>query len=93
MSSRDQFVRWNLDGTALYCFEANTIPTSLDRVEIASGKRTRVETLGGGDRNGLLTMVSISMADDLKSVAYSGWYYDSVLYTIERSPSAKREHT
>ncbi|HKI83468.1 MAG TPA: hypothetical protein VKA63_03945, partial [Candidatus Krumholzibacteria bacterium] len=88
MSSQDQLVRWNLDGSALYCFEGNTIPTSLDRVEIASGKRTKVASLGGGDGAGLLNIVTISMADDLKSVVYSAWYYDSVLYTIERVSSA-----
>ncbi len=87
MSSQDQLVRWNLDGSALYCFEGNTIPTSLDRVEIASGKRTKVASLGGGDGAGLLNIVTISMADDLKSVVYSAWYYDSVLYTIERVSS------
>ncbi len=91
MSSRDQLVRWSLDGSALYCFEGSTIPTLLDRVEIATGERTRVATLGGSDRTGLLNIVSISMAEDLKSVAYSGWYYDSVLYTIERTTQKNPE--
>ncbi len=92
LSSHDQLVRWNLDGSALYCFREANSPTSLDRIEIATGKRESIMTLGGTDRTGLLNLIDVSMADDLRSVVYAGWYYDSVLYTIERAHPAEPEH-
>jgi Tol biopolymer transport system component len=84
-SSKDYVIRWDPDGSALFFYQRAQIPGRVDRVEIESGRRETVLTLGEEHIAGRVSILGVSMADDLRSVAYATWDYRSVLYTVERT--------
>jgi Tol biopolymer transport system component len=75
-------IRWSPDGKALYCFQRSSIPAAVDRVDIATGRHDTIATLGENARAGLVSILSVSLADDLRTLVYGGWNYTSVLYTV-----------
>ena len=80
---QDELARWSRDGTALVFYEQTEIPATVDRIDVASGRRETIAELGEEDRAGLLSVISVSLADDLKTVAFVTWHYASTLYTVE----------
>ncbi len=86
MTPTDEVVRWNRDGSALYCFSRSEVPSKLDRVDLASGRRETIIRLGDRDAAGLVSVLSVGLADDLKSVVYATSNYSSTLYTVSFAP-------
>ena len=84
MVTKDYVIRWHPDGSALYVYQKTQIPAIVDRIEVATGRRETVLTLGERNRAGRVSITSVSMADDLHSVAYVARHYASVLYTVTR---------
>ncbi len=82
MTSDDSVIRWNLDGSALYSFRRTAVPASVERVDVASGRRETVATLGDRERAGLVSILGVSIADDMRTLAYATWRFTSVLYTL-----------
>jgi dipeptidyl aminopeptidase/acylaminoacyl peptidase len=82
----DYLIRWNLDGSAVFVFHRNEIPTPVERVDPATGKRQTIMMLSDRDRAGRVSILTVSMADDLRSVAYATWNYTSVLFTVTTRP-------
>jgi hypothetical protein len=82
MTLKDYVIRWNLDGSALYCFQRATIPASLDRIDMATERRESIASLGEQKEAGLVSILHVSLADDLRSIVYGSSIYTSVLYTV-----------
>ncbi len=82
MTPRDYVIRWNLDGSAVFVFHRSQIPAPVERIDLATGKRETVMVLSEGNSAGRVSVLSVSMADDLKSIAYAAWDYTSVLFTV-----------
>jgi hypothetical protein len=85
MTPADELIRWSLDGSALYCFPRGQVPSKVDRIDLTSGRRETVHVVGDRDEAGLVSVLSVTMADDLKTLVYGTWYYSSTLYTVEFS--------
>jgi Tol biopolymer transport system component len=82
LDQANYLIRWSLDGRALYCFQRSSVPAAVERVDIATGQRQTIATLGEKDRAGLVSILSVTMADDMQTLAYGAWNYTSVLYTV-----------
>jgi hypothetical protein len=75
-------IRWSPDGKALFFFQREKIPAAVQRVDVATGQRETIATLGENARAGLVSILSVSLADDLRTLVYGAWNYTSVLYTV-----------
>jgi hypothetical protein len=82
MTPADELIRWSPDGSAVYCFPRGEVPSKVDRIDLASGRRETVHVVGDRDQAGLVSVLSVTMADDLKTLVYGAWYYSSTLYTV-----------
>jgi Tol biopolymer transport system component len=85
MTPRDYLIRWGPDGKALYVFHRVEIPAPVDRIDVATGRRENVSELGGSNLTGVVGVVGVSIADDMKTLAYATFNYTSVLYTVSGS--------
>jgi hypothetical protein len=81
MTPDDWVIRWSPDGSALFVMQRNEIPTPVDRIELATGKRRTVMTLSEKNSAGRVSVLSASMADDMQSIAYTAWDCTSVRFT------------
>jgi len=82
MTTGDHLIRWSPDATAVYAFHRAVVPTPVDRIDVATGSRERFAAVGSGTRAGQLSVLNMSIGDDLKTMAYVTWNYTSVLYTV-----------
>jgi hypothetical protein len=85
MTPADELIRWSPDGSALYCFPRGEVPSKVDRIDLASGRRETVHVVGDRDPAGLVSVLSVSMAGDLRTLVYGSSYYTSTLYTVDFS--------
>ncbi len=83
MTPGDDFVRWSPDGSALYCFARSAIPTRVDRVDVATGRREAALEIAPADRAGVVSIGGITLADDLRTLVYGAGNYRSELYRVE----------
>jgi eukaryotic-like serine/threonine-protein kinase len=74
---------WSADGKSLYVAERGKAPSNLYRVEIATGKRELLRTLGPRDAGGLLYIGAVITTPDANTYAYSYYRGLSVLYAVE----------
>ncbi|MEJ2078533.1 MAG: protein kinase [Acidobacteriota bacterium] len=81
MTVSDLLIRWSPDATAVYAFHQATVPTPVDRIDVSTGRRETIATLGG-HRVGLVSVLTVSIGNDLKAMVYATWNYSSVLYTV-----------
>ncbi len=77
----DQIVRWSTDGRALVV-GSPTSPT-LDRVDLATGRRTSLVTLGAEPPGPRSRPVFYAMADDPRVYAYVDATYLSQIFTVD----------
>ncbi|HEX5131915.1 MAG TPA: protein kinase [Candidatus Krumholzibacteria bacterium] len=82
LSPADNVIRWSPDGSAVFAFHRSEIPAPVDRVDLATGKRTTILLLNEEESAGRVCVLNISLADDLRSVAYAVRDYESVLFTV-----------
>jgi eukaryotic-like serine/threonine-protein kinase len=69
---RDELpIRWTADGSAIWVFRQNEVPTKVYRVDMTTGGRTLWKELTPPDPAGVLTMGPILMTADGKSYVYS----------------------
>ena len=67
----DQVVRWTPDGKALLLENAlSDVPSTIERLDVATGKREPYVTLGPADLTGALQVDPIALSDDGKSYVY-----------------------
>jgi len=81
LSFKDQIVRWSPDGRALVVGSATS--RTVDRVDLATGRREPLVTLGTELPGGRWRPVFFAMADDPHVYAYVAAAYLSELFTVD----------
>ena len=79
----DQVVGWSQDGQAVWVCNPNEIPMRVERLDVATGRRSLLEVIAPPDRSGLLFFGSLSLARDPRVYAYQTRDYVSRLFTVE----------
>jgi hypothetical protein len=78
----DVVIRWSGDGNALFVFKRNELPARVDRLEIATGKRTPWLELMPADPAGVTRIPSVQLTPDGHTYAYNAARQLSDLYLI-----------
>jgi Periplasmic component of the Tol biopolymer transport system len=81
LSFHDQVVRWSTDGKALLV--AGVMSPTVDRVDLATGHREPLVTLGSRTPGGAWRFIFFAMADDPHVYAYVGATYLSEIFTVD----------
>jgi len=81
LSVNDQVVRWSTDGKALIVGSATSL--TVDRVDLATGRREPLVSLGSRPPGGPWRFVFFAMADDPRVYAYVGATYLSEIFTVD----------
>jgi len=77
----DQVIRWSPDGRALIVGSATS--STVDRLDLATGRREPLVTLGTQLRGGRWRPVFFAMADDPHVYAYVAAAYLSEIFTVD----------
>ncbi len=83
LSSRDTVVRWCSDGRSAYVTDEQQLPSRVERLNLADGRRELVLLLGTENRTGLLNVAGLSLADDPNVYAYFSYRMLSVLFAAD----------
>jgi Tol biopolymer transport system component len=76
---------WAADGQSVFVY-SRTIPSRLERVDIASGRRTLVRELGPPDRAGLMRLTGVTVTADARAYGYGYWRRFSKLFLTKHAP-------
>jgi hypothetical protein len=76
-------MRWNGDGTAIYVFNRDGLPTRIHRIDLATGRRTLVREIMPANPGGMAGILSFAMTPDASALAYNYVRKLSDLYLIE----------
>ena len=74
---------WSTDGKSVLAYRRAEIPCRLERVDLATGRRTFFTELAPADPAGLLSIREVFVTDDLQSYAYTAYYQVSSLFVSE----------
>ncbi len=80
----DHLSQWSADGRFLYIWRSGEIPTVIDRLELATGRREPWKKIAPQDSTGVRGVANVVMAPDGESYAYQ--YYRIIaddLYVVE----------
>jgi len=75
--------RWASDGRSLYVVSRDAPGTRIDRLDLATGKRTPIKILMPADRAGLLDLTFVHLSEDARSYVYSYRRVLSTLYLVD----------
>jgi hypothetical protein len=84
--SDERLAQWSPDGRSILVYKESEIPARLERVDLASGKRTLVRELGPPDRAGIMQVVGATVAGDGRAYAYGYWKRFSKLILATNAP-------
>jgi Tol biopolymer transport system component len=82
-SSDDIWIRWSTDGRSVDVYDDQKTFLSMYRLDVATGKRSLVATLGPSDAAGVTSFHSVTLTPDSKSYAYSYNRSLSELFLVE----------
>ena len=82
-TSDDAVIRWSTDGRSLLVYRGDEVPARIERLELATGKRQPVRTIGPADLTGVLSVGTFVFTDDGKSYAYACRRMVSHLFLVE----------
>jgi eukaryotic-like serine/threonine-protein kinase len=71
VESKDTILRWSSDGLGVFVARSDSVPARIERVDVATGKRTLVKELIPADRAGLVDVGWILVSADGGSYVYS----------------------
>jgi hypothetical protein len=83
LTETDVLAQWSADGRSALVYRRAEIPGRLERVDLATGRRTLFKELAPADRVGLLSMREMFVTDDLRSYAYTAYYQVSSLFVSD----------
>jgi len=83
LTQADILALWSADGRSALVYQRAEIPYRLERVDLATGRRTLFKEFAPADRTGLLSMREIVVTDDLRSYAYTAYYQVSSLFVSD----------
>jgi Tol biopolymer transport system component len=81
LTANDYVVRWSSDGRAV--FVARSTSRTVDRLDLATGRREPFLTVGAEQASGLTLIPFFTMADDPGVYTYVAFPYQSQLYTVD----------
>jgi hypothetical protein len=79
----DLVIRWNSDGRSLLVARDGEVPARVERLDIATGKRETLRTVGPANLTGVLRIGPFAFSGDLKSYAYACRRMSSHLFLVE----------
>jgi Tol biopolymer transport system component len=79
----DAVIRWGADGRSLVVYRADEVPARIERLDLATGKRSAIRTIGPADLTGLLSAGPFVFTDDGKAYAYACRRMFSHLFLVE----------
>jgi eukaryotic-like serine/threonine-protein kinase len=80
----DAPVQWSEDGRSTYSFHLGALPSAVERIDMATGKRTRWKTLAPADLAGVHGISQVTMTRDGSVCLYSYLRTFSDLYLVQR---------
>ncbi|MEO7794227.1 MAG: hypothetical protein ABIV06_05585, partial [Thermoanaerobaculia bacterium] len=80
---RDAVLAWTADGRSLLVYRPAEIPTRVDRLELATGRRTLLREISPVDRAGAVEIPSITFSADETAYAYTINRVVGTLYAVE----------
>jgi hypothetical protein len=80
---RDDVGGWSADGRSLLVFRPGEIPARVDRLDLATGRRTVMRELAPADRAGVVSIEGISFSADETFYAYGVMRKAGNLFTVE----------
>ena len=78
----DIWITWSSDGRMAYLFDDQKTYATVYRLDLSTGKREQVLTLGPGDPGGITSIVNVRMTADGKTYAYSATRELSDLFLV-----------
>jgi hypothetical protein len=85
LEKQDIWAGWSGDGRSIYVYQDQHTRGPLYRVEIATGSRQFVATLGPGDTDGVTSIYAVRVTPDAKAYAYSYNHSVSNLFIADTS--------
>jgi Tol biopolymer transport system component len=82
-TSEDAVIRWSADGRSLLLWRSGEVPARIERLELATGKREPVRTMGPADLTGVLRVGPFAFSGDSRSWAYACRRMASHLFLVE----------
>jgi Tol biopolymer transport system component len=79
----DSVIRWSAEGRFLLVSRSGEVPAHVERLEVATGRREPLRTLGPADLTGVLSVGPFAFTDDGKSYAYACRRMVSHLFLVE----------
>jgi hypothetical protein len=67
----EKVVGWSRDSRSVFVLGSNAVPASIERLDLATGARTRVRELMPSDRSGVMMVLPGRVYDD--AYAYTYW--------------------
>jgi Tol biopolymer transport system component len=80
----DVVIRWSADGRSVLVTHATTIPCRVERVDLATGRRTLFKEIAPADKTGLLSISPSYISDDEESYVYGIDRQISSLFVVEK---------
>ncbi len=74
---------WSADGRSVYVGDASAVPVRVERLDLASGRREVMLTLGPSDLAGVLQIGPVAMTPDGRSYAYATNVTISHLFLVD----------
>ena len=75
--SQDRLVGWSNDSRAVFVHVRNTLPALIDRIDLATGKRTRIHEVMPPDRLGTMAVSIGRVSHDGQAYTYFYWRQSS----------------
>jgi Tol biopolymer transport system component len=82
LGARDEIVRWSGDSRSLFVFSSSTLPALVERVDLATGRRTLVKRLVPQDLTGVPGLNRVVMTDDASAYVYAYQQQRSSLFLV-----------
>jgi len=67
----DAVLSWSADGRSIFVARASEVPLSVERLDLASGRREKFRTLGPSDLTGAVQIGPLAFTQDGRSHAYA----------------------
>ncbi len=89
LNRNDVVAKWSADGRALLVHRYGDVPTPLERVDIATGRREHILDIAPPDLAGVVRVNVVVLADDPRFYAYSYVLQHSTIYLVEGVPHSE----
>jgi hypothetical protein len=79
----DRPIQWSADGGSIFVYKGGRVEVPIDRIDLATGSRSRWHVLRPADPAGIMDIFPIHMTRDGEKYAYSYRRFMSDLYVVE----------